>query len=582
MNFTSVSGKNWVFKKFNSSDIKIYSEDYSLSEIVAKLLSIRKKNIEDIGLFLNPTIKNLMPNPLTLKDMENAIERTYQGIKKRELIGIFGDYDVDGATSTALLARYFLSINQKIQTYIPDRKREGYGPSVEGFNNLIKLGTKIIFTVDCGTLSFEPVKIAQSQNIDVIVLDHHQSDLKLPNACAIVNPNRYDDTSKLNYLCAAGVCFMFLVALNKKLRDRNWFEEEKINEPNILNFLDLVSLGTVCDVVPLVDLNRAIVTQGLKVLKKRSNLGLKTLYDLCKIESQPTTYHLGYILGPRINAGGRVGKSSHGAELLASDDPQRTYQIANDLNKSNKERQSIELMLSEKVNSEVKNFQDDPVLILTGNSWHEGIIGIVASRIKEKYNKPTILISINESLGKGSARSIFGFDIGTQIIKATQSGIVEKGGGHKMAGGFTIKKENIPLFRDFLIKNFKKSKLSSSKIVNLYLDSIIAPSALNEEFYSEIERLAPFGSGNSEPKFVIENLQVITSDLVADKHIKTVLYAKDGSVIKSIAFNAKDSPLEIYLNKKNKKKFNIAGIMNLNEWRGKKSVEFIIEDISLH
>ena len=582
MNFTSVSGKNWVFKKFNSSDIKKYSEDYSLNEIVAKLLSIRKKNIEDIGLFLNPTIKNLMPNPLTLKDMENAIERTYQGIKKRELIGIFGDYDVDGATSTALLARYFLSINQKIQTYIPDRKREGYGPSVEGFNNLIKLGTKIIFTVDCGTLSFEPVKIAQSQNIDVIVLDHHQSDLKLPNACAIVNPNRYDDTSKLNYLCAAGVCFIFLAALNKKLRDRNWFEEEKINEPNILNFLDLVSLGTVCDVVPLVDLNRAIVTQGLKVLKKRLNLGLKTLYDLCKIESQPTTYHLGYILGPRINAGGRVGKSSHGAELLASDDPQRTYQIANDLNKSNKERQSIELMLSEQVNSEVKNFQDDPVLVLTGNSWHEGIIGIVASRIKEKYNKPTILISINESLGKGSARSIFGFDIGTQIIKATQSGIVEKGGGHKMAGGFTIKKENIPLFRDFLIKNFKKSKLSSSKIVNLYLDSIIAPSALNEEFYSEIERLAPFGSGNSEPKFVIENLQVITSDLVADKHIKTVLHAKDGSVIKSIAFNAKDSPLESFLTKKNKKKFNIAGKMNLNEWRGKKSVEFIIEDISLH
>jgi single-stranded-DNA-specific exonuclease len=375
---------------------------------------------------------------------------------------------------------------------------------------------------------------------------------------------------------------MFLVALNKKLRDRNWFEERKINEPNILNFLDLVSLGTVCDVVPLVDLNRAIVTQGLKVLKKRLNLGLKTLYDLCKIESQPTTYHLGYILGPRINAGGRVGKSSHGAELLASEDPQRTYQIANDLNKSNKERQSIELILSEQVNSEVKNFQDDPVLVLTGNSWHEGIIGIVASRIKEKYNKPTILISTNGSLGKGSARSIFGFDIGTQIIKATQSGIIEKGGGHKMAGGFTIKKENIPLFRDFLIKNFKKSQLSSSKVVNLYLDSLIAPSALNEEFYFEIEKLAPFGSGNNEPKFVIENLQLISSDLVADKHIKTVLYGKDGSVIKSIAFNAKDSPLEPFLTKKNKKKFNIAGKMNLNEWRGKKSVEFVIEDISLH
>ena len=582
MNFTSVSGKNWIFKKFNSSDIKKYAEDYSLNEIVAKLLSIRKKNIEDIDLFLNPTIKNLLPNPLRLKDMKNAVERTYQSIKKRELIGIFGDYDVDGATSTALLARYFLSIKQEIQTYIPDRKKEGYGPTVKGFNNLIKLGTKIIFTVDCGTLSFEPVKAAQSQNIDVIILDHHQSDLKLPNACAIVNPNRYDDTSKLNYLCAAGVCFMFLVALNKKLRDRNWFEMKKIKEPNILNFLDLVSLGTVCDVVPLVDLNRAIVTQGLKVLKKRLNLGLKTLYDLCNIVSQPTTYHLGYILGPRINAGGRVGKSSHGAELLTSDDPQKTYQIANDLNKSNKERQSIELMLSEQINSEVKNFLDDPVLVLAGNSWHEGIIGIIASRIKEKYNKPTIIISTNESSGKGSARSIFGFDIGTQIIKATQSGIIEKGGGHKMAGGFTIKKENIPLFRDFLIKNFKRSQLNQSKMVNLYLDLIIAPSALNEKFYFEIEKLAPFGSGNSEPKFVIENLQVIASNLVAHKHIKTVLHGKDGSVIKTIAFNAKDSPLETFLNKKNKKKFNVAGKMNLNEWRGKKSVEFIIEDISVH
>ena len=229
--------------------------------------------------------------------------------------------------------------------------------------------------------------------------------------------------------------------------------KKKINEPNILNFLDLVSLGTVCDVVPLVDLNRAIVTQGLKVLKKRLNLGLKTLYDLCKIESQPTTYHLGYILGPRINAGGRVGKSSHGAELLASDDPQRTYQIANDLNKSNKERQSIELMLSEQVNSEVKNFQNDPVLVLTGNSWHEGIIGIVASRIKEKYNKPTILISTNESLGKGSARSIFGFDIGTQIIKATQLGIIEKGGVIKWLVVLLLRKK-IFLYLEIFNKKF--------------------------------------------------------------------------------------------------------------------------------
>ena len=581
MNFVSVSGKNWIFKKFDSSDIVKYSENYSLSEIVAKLLSIRKKNIDNVDLFLNPTIKGLLPNPLRLKDMGNAIKRTYESILKNETIGIFGDYDVDGATSTALLSRYFLSINQKIQTYIPDRTKEGYGPNNEGFNSLIKLGVKIIFTVDCGTMSFEPVKLAQNQNIDVIILDHHQSDLKLPRACAIVNPNRYDDVSQLNYLCAAGVCFMFLIALNNKLRNENWFKKNKINEPNILNFLDLVSLGTVCDVVPLVGLNRAIVRQGLKVLKNRLNLGLKTLYDLCKIESQPTTYILGYKLGPRINAGGRVGKSSHGAELLTSNDPQRTYQIAIDLDKSNKERQSIEMMLSEQVHAEVKNFQNDPILVLSGNNWHEGIIGIVASRIKEKYNKPTILISIDKILAKGSARSIVGFDIGTQIIKAVQSGIVEKGGGHKMAGGFTIKKKNISLFRDFLIKNFEKTQLSSSKIANLYLDSVIAPSALNKEFYDEINYLAPFGAGNTEPKFVIENLRVINSNLVADKHIKSILYGKDGSGIKGGAFNAKNRPMEAFLNKNNKKKLNIAGKIHLNEWRGKENVEFIIEDISL-
>ena len=582
MSFTSVSGKNWVFKKFNFNDIKKYSENYSLKEIVAKLLAIRKKNIEDIGLFLNPTIKNLLPNPLCLKDMENAIERTYLSIKKRELIGIFGDYDVDGASSTALLTRYFVSIYQKIHTYIPDRIKEGYGPSVEGFNNLIKEGTKIIFTVDCGTLSFKPIKIAQSQNIDVIVLDHHQSDLKLPNAYAIVNPNRYDDTSKLNYLCATGVCFIFLVGLNKKLRDVKWFKENKINEPNILNFLDLVSLGTVCDVVPLVGLNRAFVRQGLKVLKKRSNLGLKTLYDLCRIESQPTTHILGYQLGPRINAGGRVGNSSYGAELLASNDPQRTYQIATNLDNYNKERQSIEAILSEQINSEVNNFKNDPVLVLSGKNWHEGVIGIIASRIKEKYNKPAILISLNEKFGKGSARSITGFDIGSQIIKAVQLGYLEKGGGHKMAGGFTVKKENISIFREFLIKNFKKTQVSSLGNINLYLDSLISPSALNEDFYEEINHLAPFGSGNNEPKFVIENLQTIRSNLVVDKHIRSILCGKDGSVIKSVAFNAMNGPLEPFLNINYKKRFNIAGKINLNEWRGKKSVEFIIEDISIN
>ena len=582
MSFSSVSGKNWIFNKFLESDLKKYSEIYSLSEIVARLLAIRKKNIDNVDLFLNPTIKNNLPNPLKLKDMKNAINRTFETIKRNESIGIFGDYDVDGASSTALLVRYFSLLDQNVKTYIPDRKKEGYGPSVEGFNNLINLGVKIIFTVDCGTLSYDPIISAKKKDIDVIVLDHHQSDVRLPEACAIVNPNRYDDTSKLNYLCAAGVCFMFLVALNKKLRDENWFEINKIKEPNILNFLDLVSLATVCDVVPLIGLNRAIVKLGLKVLKKRSNLGLKTLYDLCQIESQPTTYDLGFALGPRINAGGRVGKSSHGVNLLISDDPKKTYQIALDLEKYNQERKSIEFILSEKIHSEVKNFHNYPVLVLSGSNWHEGIIGIVAARIKEKYNKPTILISLDNKLGKGSARSVLGFDIGKQIINASQLGILKKGGGHKMAGGFTIEKEKIDLFREFLIKSFIKTKIDNSENLNIHLDSVIAPSALNEEFYENINSLGPFGSGNSEPKFVIENLRVIRSDIIKNNHIKSLLCGKDGSVFKSFAWNAINSPLESFLNKKNNKNFSAAGKLKLNEWRGKKNIEFIIEDIALN
>jgi len=581
MSNLSVSGKNWLFKKFNSADINKYVEDYSLTEISAKLLSIRKKNIDDINLFIDPKIKNLLPNPFHLKDMKSAVNRAYQSILSNDLIGIFGDYDVDGATSTAILTRYFLSIKQRVKIYIPDRQKEGYGPSELGFDKIITAGAKIIYTVDCGTLSFKPIAYSQNLNIDVIVLDHHQSETKLPNAYAIVNPNRYDDSSGLNYLCAAGVCFVFLVALNKKLREENWFKNNKIIEPNILNLLDLVSLGTVCDVVPLVGLNRAIVKQGLKVIKQRKNLGLKTLYDLCKIESQPTTYDLGFKLGPRINAGGRVGKSSQGADLLISNNPTKAYQIAIDLEKSNKERQSIEFILSATINEEVKKFHNHPVLVMSGSSWHEGVIGIIASRIKEKYNKPTILISLNNQTGKGSARSVVGFDIGKEIIKAVQMNILKKGGGHKMAGGFTISEENISIFRDMLIKSYEKLKISSTTGMNLHLDSIIAPSALNEDFFDEINFLSPFGSGNNEPKFMIENIKVVSSTVVGLNHIVSILRGKDGSTFKAFTWNGKNTVLESFLEKKNKKNINIAGKIRSNEWKGKRSIEFLIEDISL-
>ena len=582
MTAPSLSGKKWIFKRFNEHDIRYIKENFSLDEITSKLLSIRKIKKEDINTFLNPSIKNFLPNPNILVDMEKSTERTLETIIKNEKIGIFGDYDVDGATSTALLGNYFSELGLNYEIYIPDRKKEGYGPTNSSFQYFINKNVKLIFTVDCGTLSFEAIEFAKKNKIDVIVLDHHQSEVKLPEAFSIINPNRIDDKSNLQYLCAAGVSFMFLVSLNKQLRSKNWFKERKLIEPNLLNYLDLVSLGTVCDVVPLIGLNRAIVKQGLKVIKSKKNLGIKTLLDICKIEHAPSVYHLGYILGPRINAGGRVGKCSHGANLLLNKNPKDSFKIASELDQYNKERQLLEKNLLEKILNQSKNYFTDPVLILSGKNWHEGIIGIVAARLKEKFNKPVIIISIDGNLGKGSARSIVGFDIGSVIISATQENILLKGGGHKMAGGFSIKDENIEKFKDFVFRKFKtiNEELTSDK--PLFLDSIISPSAVNIDFYNKISLLQPFGSGNPEPKFMIENLNTVNGKIVGDKHIKSVLIGEDGSTIKSIAFNATDNDLGAYLIKKNNKSFNIAGKLSLNEWKGQSNVEFIIDDISVN
>ena len=581
MNSLSISGKNWILRKYNQENLNFIKDNFLLDEITSKLLSIRNIKKEDISSFLNPSIKNFLPNPDTLIDMQKSTSRTIEAISKKEKIGIFGDYDVDGASSTALLGNYFSHLNLDYEIYIPDRKKEGYGPSIKSFEELISKNVKIIFTVDCGTLSFEAINYAKKNNIDVIVLDHHQSEVKLPNAYSIVNPNRLDDKSNLQYLCAAGVAFMFLVSLNRSLRSINWFKDNNFNEPNLINYLDLVSLGTVCDVVPLKGLNRAIVKQGLKIIKLKKNLGIKTLLDICKIESKPSIYHLGFMLGPRINAGGRVGKCSHGANLLLNKDPKNSFKLASELDQYNKERQMLEKDLLQNILNQAKNYLKDPVLILSGSNWHEGVIGIVASRLKDKFNKPVVIISLEGQIGKASARSIVGFDIGSVIIAATQENILLKGGGHKMAGGFSIKVENIKKFKSFVFRKFRNINLDLSGDRPLLLDSIIAPSAVNIDFYNKVALLSPFGSGNPEPKFIIEDMKTIGGKIVGEKHIKSVLIGKDGSTIKSIAFNAADNDLSAYLAKKNNKTFNIAGKLSLNEWKGQLNVEFIIDDISV-
>ena len=582
MNLLSLSGKNWKLKKYSEEDIRFIKEHFSLDEITSKLLSIRNIKKEEINSFLNPSIKNLLPNPNILVDMEKSTQRSLKAIEKKEKIGIFGDYDVDGATSTALLGNFFSELNLDYQIYIPDRKKEGYGPSIESFKELIKNKIKLIYTVDCGTLSFEAINYAKKNNVDVIVIDHHQSDIKLPNAFSIINPNRLDDKSNLKYLCAAGVSFMFLISINRSLRLNNWFKNNEIKEPNLINYLDLVSLGTICDVVPLTGLNRALVKQGLKIIKSKKNLGLKTLLDICKIESNPSIYHLGYMLGPRINAGGRVGKCSHGANLLLNKNPKNAFKIASELDLYNKERQLLEQDLMKKILKDTKDYIEDPVLILSGDNWHEGVIGIVASRLKEKFNKPTIIISIDHDIGKASARSIVGFDIGSVIISATQENILIKGGGHKMAGGFSIKVENIEKFKNFVFRKFRRINEDLVSKKPLLLDSVISPAAVNLDFYNKVALLSPFGSGNPEPKFVIEDLKTINGKIVGEKHIKSVLLGKDGSSIKSIAFNAVNNDFEAYLLKKNSKTFNIAGKLSLNEWKGQSNVEFIIDDISVN
>ena len=581
MNSFSVSSKNWISKKFSSEEINFFKTNYFLDEIVAKLLSIRKIKKEEVKSFLHPTIKNILPNPYILKDMDKAIERTEKAIIDREKIGIFGDYDVDGATSTAILGKYFEFLKIPFEIYIPDRKTEGFGPNKKAFSEFINLGVNLIFTVDCGTLSFAPIDFAKKKNIDVIILDHHQSETNLPSAHSIVNPNRFDDRSDLNYLCAAGVCFLFLVALNKRLRDKHWFSNNIIDEPNLMNLLDLVSLGTVCDVVPLIGLNRALVHQGLKVLKKKNNLGLKTLIEVCNIESNITAHDLGYVLGPRINAGGRVGKSTHGANLLLNKNSKNAFRLAVDLNNYNKERQILEGELLNKILNTDYNNSSEPVVIIYGENWHEGIIGIIAARVKEKLNKPTIVISVNNGFGKGSGRSIHGFDLGSAILGAVQSSLLVKGGGHKMAAGFTIDMSKIKDFKEFIFRKFKSINMNLEEKKNYYFDAEIAPSAVNIDFFEKINLLAPFGSGNPEPRFIIKDVKLVNSRIVGEKHIKNVLVGSDSTTLKTISFNTVGSDLGSYLLKKNIKPFDIAGKLSLNEWRGQKNVEFIIDDISV-
>ena len=574
----SVQGKEWVLKDFDKNLAEYISKEYDLDFLTSRLLANRNINQKNIENFLNPKIKNFLPNPYNFKDMGKGLETISRHIKNKNKICIFGDYDVDGATSSGIMSKYLEQLNIDHFVFIPDRQKDGYGPSVKTFTNIINKNVNLIIALDCGTTSFEAIEYARSKNIDVVVIDHHKSQETFPAANAIINPNRIDETGDYYYLCAAGVLFIFLVGLNKILRENYYFNKAKVQEPNLLDLLDLVMMGTVCDVVPLMDLNRAFVYQGLKVASKRHNLGLKTLVDYSKIKKKLSTYEVGYVLGPKINAGGRIGKSELGYNLLTTNNAETAYLISSELESLNLKRKDIEKKIVEEAISITEKNNDEPIVFLSKNDWHEGLIGIVASRLKDHFNKPSFIISQKGEDCKGSARSIFGFDVGMAITKCKQLDIITKGGGHPMAGGFSLKSDKLEIFKNELIKLFLKLKKNKDNNI-IEIDSYLESSAINDELIEKLNHLEPYGSGNREPIFGFEKFKVSKVIETNNNHVKVVLN-KGNFYIDAISFNSKNKDLGNYL-MNFKKEFNLVAKVKLNEWNGKSKIELIIDDIQL-
>ncbi|WP_440680136.1 single-stranded-DNA-specific exonuclease RecJ [Candidatus Pelagibacter sp. HIMB1517] len=574
----SVQGKEWVIKTFDKNSAEHISKEYNLDFLTSKLLAIRNINSENIKNFLDPKIKNFLPNPLRFKDMDKGLNVVAKHLRKKSKICIFGDYDVDGATSSGIMSKYLGHLSIDHFVFIPDRQIDGYGPSVETFENIIKKDVNLIIALDCGTTSFDAIDFAMSKNVDVVVIDHHKSQEILPSANAVINPNRIDENGDHYYLCAAGVLFVFLVGLNKYLRENNFFSETGFAEPNLLDLLDLVMMGTVCDVVPLIDLNRAFVFQGLKVASQRNNLGLKTLVDYSKIKKRLSTYEVGYVLGPKINAGGRIGKSELGYNLLTTKNAETAYLISSELESLNLKRKDIERKIVDEAIELAEKRNDEPIIFLNKNDWHEGLIGIVASRLKDHFNKPCFIISQKGDDCKGSARSIVGFDVGLAITKCKQLDLIIKGGGHPMAGGFNLKEDKLISFKEELIKSFLKSKESKENNI-VQIDSYLESTAINNELIEKLNYLEPYGSGNREPTFGFEDFKVSKVIETNNNHVKVVLQ-KGNFYIDGISFNSKNKDIGNYL-MNYKKTFNVAGKIKLNEWNGRSKIELIIDDIQL-
>jgi len=563
------------------------SQQHGLPELLGRVLAARGVALSDVPVFLDPTVKALMPDPAHLAGMDRAAERVAEAILRREPVAIFGDYDVDGACASALLARFLMAHGTPARIYIPDRIVEGYGPNSVALAALVKEGARLIVTVDCGTTSFETMAKAKGLGADIVVIDHHQADERLPEVHALVNPNRQDDISGQGHLCAAGVVFLVLVAVMRSLRRRGHYEKASA-APDLLADLDLVALATVADVVPLTGLNRAYVRKGLAVMRSRENVGLRALFDAAGLHQAPTAYHLGYILGPRINAGGRIGDAALGARLLTTADDVEALRIAGLLDKLNKERKAIETQMLEEAFAEadrkVSEAPDLPAVIVGSETWHKGVVGLVASRLVERFGRPSCVIAWERQAGSaavtgtGSLRSVAGVDIGAAVRAAVGAGLLQKGGGHAMAAGITVARERITQLEAFLARELSDAASAARARAGLEIDGALVPSAVNDALVDLIERAGPYGQGNPQPRFAFPAVRVKFAKPVGEAHLRCVLEASDGSRVEGVAFRAVGQPLGELLQTTGGMPIHVAGTLKRDTWGGREKIELTIED----
>jgi single-stranded-DNA-specific exonuclease len=525
-----------------------------------------------------------MPDPDTLADMHAAAMRLADAVANSETVAIFGDYDVDGATAAALLGRYLRHCGLRPLIHIPDRLFEGYGPNAEAIRGLAAQGATLLVTVDCGTTSHEPLAEARKLGLDVIVIDHHQADEQLPPALAVVNPNRLDDLSKLGQLAAVGLVFMTVVALNRELRRRGCWTAER-TEPDLLGFLDLVALGTVADVVPLKGLNRAFVAKGLLAMRRRDNPGLTALMDIARLGGPPEPWHLGFLLGPRINAGGRIGRATLGVELLMQDDPSECARIAAELDRLNRERQTIEIATVAQAEAEAMAAlgveEKGAVVVTASEGWHPGVVGLVAARLKERYGRPAFAIALEPGgIGTGSGRSITGVDLGRAVRHAVSEGLLIKGGGHAMAAGVTLKKEALGAFRAYLEDALASAVEAARREDALLIDGAVTAGAANNDMVATIARAGPFGAGNAEPVIAFPAHTLAYVEEVGQAHVRVRLRSGDGSIVNAIAFRAAGQKLGIALGQSRGQRVHAAGTLCVDRWNGVERVQLRLIDIA--